>query len=156
MDNKSISFTNLNTGEVMPTDLTLSNDRHLQRGYKMYNIGIEYLVNNLSKKELLVTLNLYGSETVDYHNRLIGKFAKLTPDLDTAVRSRLKKKLIELKVLGEYNKSLMLNPFIFTPKGDKNIKNCQWLTQRAWKYLFEDKDSGVEELDEYIEHVFGS
>ena len=155
MDTKSIAALNLDTGELFTTDLKLHNDKFLQRGYKMYNNGIEYLVQNLSKKELLLTLGLYGSATIDYHNVLIKPFSKLTNELDPASRSRLKKKLFELGVLGEYNKKLMLSPFLFIPKGDKNIKNSHWLTQRAWKYLFEDMNAVNEELEAYIDHVFG-
>ncbi len=154
MDTRSITALNLNTGELMPTGFKLQDDRFAQRGYKMYNIGIEFLVQNLSKKELLVTLSLYGSDTIDYHNLLIKPFSKLTKELDTATRSRLKKKLLELGVIGEYEGKIMLNPFMFLPKGDKNIKNSQSLTQRTWKYLFQDMNAVDEGLEAYIRHVF--
>ena len=48
----------------------------------------------------------------------------------------------------------MLNPFMFLPKGDKNIKNSQSLTQRTWKYLFQDMNAVDEGLEAYIRHVF--
>ena len=122
---------------------------------EMYQTGVEYLIKNLNKKELLTTLALFSADTIDKFNLLVGPFNKLTPNLDPATRSRLKRKLIELNVLGECNKKLMLNPFTFIPKGTKDIRNCNWLTQRVWKYLFEDADNTSEEIIEHSELIFG-
>ena len=49
----------------------------------------------------------------------------------------------------------MLNPFIFVPRGDKNIPNSQHLTQRVWKYLFEDANLGSDEVVAHAERLFG-
>lgn len=156
MDTRTLALSNLETGEIYGSaDVKLKDDRYIARGYRMYNTGVEFLINNLSRKELLVTLGLYGAETVDYHNVLMKPFSKLTSELDTASRSRLKKKLLELGVIGECNGKIMLNPFLFIPKGDKNIKNCMWFTQRAWKYLFNDMNAVDDQLESYVEHVFG-
>lgn len=154
-DNRSITLSNLETGELLDTNLKFNDDRFIQRGYKMYNDGIEYLIMNLGKQELLATMRLYDKTTVDQFNILTKPFNKLTPNLDTAVRSRLKKKLLHLGILGEVNKKLMLNPFTFIPKGTKDIRNCNWLTQRAWKYLFEDHDTGTEDIKAHADMMFG-
>ena len=155
-DKSSITLSNLETGELLSTDYKFGDDRHIQRGYKMYNSGVEYLIMNLSKQELLTTMRLYDKTSIDKFNMLAKPFNKLTPDLSTVARSKLKRKLLDLGVLGEVNKKLMLNPYTFIPKGTKDIRNCNWLTQRAWKYLFEDASIGTEDVVEHAELITGT
>lgn len=152
-DKNSITLSNLETGELLSTDYKFGDDKHIQRGYKMYNSGVEYLIINLSKQELLTTIRLYDKTSVDKFNILTKPFNKLTPELSTVARSKLKRKLLDLGVLGEVNKKLMLNPYTFIPKGTKDIRNCNWLTQRVWKYLFEDVTIGTDDLIEHAEFI---
>jgi len=154
-DNKSISLLNLSSGEVYDTGLKHSDNRFMQRGDKMYAHGIEKLVDVLSKGEFKIVLNMFDSSTVDYYNRLMVPFKNVTPGMATSNRSKLKKKLIENGFMLEYKGKLMLNPYVFIPRGDKNIRNCNWLTQRAWKYLVEDCNTTSEEIEEHAEMLFG-
>ena len=156
MDTRSITLTNLNSGEVFPTDLKLANTKFLQRGHKMYNQGIDYLLDRFTNTEIKLAISIFDSKYIDYHNLLICKFSQILPNMDPSHRSKLKRKLINNQVLQEHNKKLMLNPYIFIPRGDKNIVNSQNLTQRVWKYLFEDMNTGTEEVIAHAEHMFGT
>ena len=156
MSDRSVSVLNLESGEVLDTDLKFNDNKYIIRGYKMYNKGIEYLIKILTKDELLAVINIFNSDTIDYNNLLIGPFHKLTPQLSKSARSKLKKKLMDENVLGQYlDKRLMLNPFIFIPRGDANVHNSKHLTQRVWKYLFEDLTSTNDAVLKHVEHMFG-
>lgn len=156
MDTRSITHTNLETGEVLSTDLKLPDTKFIQRGYKMYNYGIDYIIDNFTKSEMKRIMKLYDKHTVDYYNMLILPFNQLTPDLHPSDRSKFKRKLIDKRIIQIYNKRMMLNPFIFVPKGDKNIQNCNHLTQQVWKYMFEDVNNWSDRIELHAEHIFGA
>ena len=155
MDTKSISVSNLETGEVFNTDIKLTNSKFAQKGHKMYNYGVDYLLDNFTNTEVKRAISMFDSSTVDYCNLLTVKFSKLFPTMDASHRSKFKRKLLDKNVLAEYNKKLMLNPVIFLPRGDKNIRNCQHLTQRVWKYLFEDCTAVSDDVVSHAEYMFG-
>ena len=155
MDTRSITAINLDTGETLSTDLKLSDNRFTTRGYKMYNASIDVLVDVLTKDELKAALKLFGSKTIDYHNILIGPFHKLTAQMSKSTRSKFKKKLFDHNIMAECNGKLMLSPFVFVPKGDRNIRNSGHLTQRVWKYMFEDANAAGEDVIRHAEHMFG-
>ena len=48
----------------------------------------------------------------------------------------------------------MINPFILVPQNDRNIPNFQYLVQRAYKLLAEDRDAYVKDLSDFIDHIF--
>ena len=129
--------------------------RFLQRGYKMYNNGVIALIEVLTKDEIKRIIALFDSTCIDYNNILTKSFLQLTSDMSKAARSRYKHKLIDNRVMQECNGKIMLNPFIFVPRGDKNIPNSQHLTQRVWKYLFEDANVGSDEVVAHAERLFG-
>lgn len=155
MDTTSISISNLESGEVYETDLKLSDNRYGIKGYKMYNNGVMSLIDILTKSEMKQTIELFGGKSINYYNVLMAPFHKLTSSMSKAARSRYKHKLLDGGIIIEYNKRIMLNPFIFNSKGDKNIRNCVYLTQRVWKYMVEDSAAGTNEVVAHAELIFG-
>ena len=155
MDLNSLALVDLNTGETKDINGVLPNTRFLQRGHKMYNKGVLALVELFTKEEIKRTIMLFDGSVIDYNNILMKSFLELTKDMSKAARSRFKKKLLEHQVLQEFNKRLMLNPYIFVPRGDKNIPNSQHLTQRVWKYLFDDATIGSDNVIAHTERLFG-
>lgn len=155
MDLNNLALIDLNTGETQDINGVMPSTRFLQRGYKMYNIGVLGLVEIFTKDEIKRTILLFDANTIDYNNMLMKSFLEATKDMSKAARSRFKHKLIDNQVLQEYNNKLMLNPFIFIPRGDKNIPNSQHLTQRVWKYLFVDANGGSDEIIAHAERLFG-
>lgn len=154
IDEKIISVTNLETGEVFDTNLKLHDNKFQIRGHKMYNSGIIGLIDVLTKEECKLIINSFDSDNVDYCNIYIKPFSEITIEMDKASRSRLKKKLIENRIMLDYNKKLMLNPYTFIPRGDKNIFNCNYLTQQVWKYLVEDCNNYSEQMEKHRRHMF--
>ena len=155
---KSITLTNLNSGEVHNVDInieTSANKRFKIRGYKMYNNGVMSLIDVLTKDEFKRVIGWYEPKTIGYCNMLNVTFLKLNESMTKQKRSALKRKLIEEKIVLEYNKKLMINPFIFDSREDKNIHNCGYLTQRVWKYMVEDCSVGTDEVIAHAEHLFG-
>ena len=53
MSTKSISISNLETGEVFDTNIRLNDDKFMARGYKMYNDGVIRLFTALTKTEAI-------------------------------------------------------------------------------------------------------
>jgi hypothetical protein len=155
MNIDSIAITDLNTGEVVDIFGKLPDSKFIVKGPKMYSVGLERLLEHFTSAELKNIVAVANSKHVSYYNTLTCKFSLLVGNVDKTYKSRLKRKMLDNKVLGEYNKVLMLNPYIFIPKRDKNIQNCQYLTQRAWKYMFEDMNSGSEEIIKHAELIFG-
>lgn len=154
-DTRSISLTNLETGEIHSTNMKFSDDKFMRKGAKMYVDSLKGLVDLLTKDEFKTLLDLFSTDNVDYCNVLIKPFKDVTSNMHTSNRSKFKKKLIENGVLFEYQNKLMINPFLFIPRGDRNIKNCNWLTQKVWTYLVEDCSAKVDNIEEHIEHIFG-
>ena len=155
MSSKNIALTNLETGEVFDTKLKLNDTKFATRGYKMYNDGVIKLFTVLTKAEALRAVSFYDSDTIDKFNILNMKFVKYTEDMDKSDRSKFKKKLIENDIMHEFNGKIMLNPYMFLPKGDKNVLNCNYLTQKVWNYLFIDCDSKSDEIEKHVETMFG-
>ena len=155
MDVNSLALIDLKTGETQSVNGTMPNTKFLQRGHKMYNTGVLGLIELLTKEEIKRTILLFDSSVIDYNNILMKPFLELTKGMSKAARSRYKHKLIDNRVMQECNGKLMLNPFIFVPRGDKNITNSQHLTQRVWKYLFEDANLGSDEVIAHAERLFG-
>jgi hypothetical protein len=155
MNTRSISVTNLETGEIFNTDLKFNDNRFIKRGRKMYSYSIHYLIDNCSKTELKTLMYMFESQNIDYFNILKHKWSSLVPNGDSYSKSKFKKKLKDKNIVQEYNKKIMLNPYIFIPIGDKNIRNSQWLTQKVWTYLFEDTNIFTDEIHEHAELVFG-
>ena len=155
MDVESLALLDLNTGETVELTGVMPSTKFTQRGYKMYNTGVIHLIELFTREEMKRTILLFSKDNIDYNNILIKPFLSITKDMSKAARSRFKKKLIENHVLVEYNNKSMVNPYIFVPRGDKNIHNSQYLTQRVWKYLFEDANIGSEEVIKHAELLFG-
>jgi len=156
MNTSSIALVDLNLGEALNITGNMPNTKFLQRGYKMYNNGVIALIDILTKEEIKRTINLFDSKYIDYNNIFNRSFLKLTLDMSKAARSRYKRKLLTNSIMQEYHNKLMLNPYIFIPRGDKNISNSQHLTQRVWKYLFEDMNTYSEIIEEHATHLFGA
>jgi len=156
MNTSSIALVDLNSGEAVNLSGNMPNTRFLQRGYKMYNNGVIALIDVLTKDEIKRTVNLFNSNFIDYNNIFSKPFLKLTSDMSKAARSRYKRKLLTNSIMQEYHNKLMLNPYIFIPRGDKNIPNSQHLTQRVWKYLFDDINTYSENIEEHATHLFGA
>ena len=131
-----------------------STDLKKSCGNLLDSTDVLFLLDILTKEDLRILLKVIVECTTEY-NILIGPFHALTPGMSKAARSRYKRKLIEGKILAEHNNKLMLNPFVFNSRGDKNIQNCIYLTQRVWKYLFEDMNSTDEQVIIHSEHMFG-
>lgn len=156
MDDNSIALTVLKTGEMYDTGIKQNDTKFIVKGRKMYNNGIEHLVDVLTKRELKVVLALCkGAKTIDRFNILTQPFRAYTTGWDPSDRSKLKRKLLQESILGAYGGKLMVNPFVFVPNGTKDITNCNHLTQQVWKYVFEDCDIGSPSIIEHAEHIFG-
>jgi hypothetical protein len=155
MDTRSISHVNLITGEVVDLGLKSANTKFIQRGHKMYNYGLEYMLDRFTNTEIKHILSIFDTSFIDYNNLIFVKFSKIFEHMDSSHRSKLKRKLIDNMVIQEHNKKIMLNPYIFVPRGDKNVLNSQHLTQKVWKYLFEDATIGTDEVVRHVEHMFG-
>lgn len=155
MNTRTIAVTNLESGEVYNTDLKQPNTKFGIRGHKMYNNGVLMLIDVLTKSEMTQTITLFDAKSVDYHNLLVSPFHKLTANMSKAARSRYKRKLLDNAVIAINGKRIMLNPYIFIPRGDKNIVNSIHLTQRVWKYMFEDANSSGEDVITHAEYMFG-
>lgn len=155
MDLNSLALIDLNTGETQNINGVMPSTRFLQRGYKMYNIGVLGLVEVFTKEEIKRTILLFDATTIDYNNILMKSFLEVTKDMSKASRSRFKHKLMDNQVLQECNGKLMVNPFVFIPRGDKNIPNSQHLTQQVWRYLFTDSNIGSDEVLAHTQRLFG-
>lgn len=153
MNASSIALVDLKSGEYTNLTGNIPNSKFLRRGHKMYNNGVLGLVDILTKEEIKRTINIF--DFLDYNNILVGSFLNATKDMSKAARSRYKSKLLENKIMQEYNNKLMFNPFTFVPKGDKNIPNSQYLTQRVWEYMFIDINISSESIIEHAERLFG-
>jgi hypothetical protein len=147
-------MTNLQTGEVYDTNLKIRDTRFEKRGYKMYNNGIITLLDVLSTNEMKILINIFQISTVDKYNIITKPFRTLTANMRPDSRSKFKKKLIENKILFEFNKKLMLNPFIFGSRGDTNIKNCKHLTQAVWTWLVDDTNKYSDDIQAHAERMF--
>jgi hypothetical protein len=133
MNTKSIAILNLQTGEVLDTNHKFRDTKFKRRGYGMYKKGVIALLDVLSKKEMKRVISMYSNDTIDSANIFTKPFRELTLDMSRSARSNLKKRLIDNNVIGEFNKKLMLNPFIFMPRSSKSILNNQYLAQLAWE-----------------------
>ena len=154
----SITVTNLNCGEVIETELELKfggDNRFMAQGQKAYTTGMLELLEVLQASEIKRMVSMHNT------TKVIGKcnifqmsFREATLDMSPNTRSRLKKKLIEGKVIHEFGKDkIMLNPYIFLPRKDKNIHNSQYMTQILWKHTVEDKDCYVDGLEEFQDEI---
>ena len=138
----------------------LFNQQEAKKTKKKYTIGgkmgyigsITKLLDILSKNEMKLVLDWFA-HNCDGNNLLTDTFAKLTPDIHKVTRSKLKKKLIEHKIINEYRNRIMLNPYIFKPTSTKH--NYPHLTQKLWRYLFENKDTGSDEVRFHEDDVYG-
>ncbi len=156
MKSKSVlALFNQETGEIGNVSAKLPDSKYTKKGHKMYNYGFREVVKNFTKDEAIRIIDFFDNKLVDYHNLLMPSFLELTKSMDSATRSRFKRKLIDNMVIQEYNKRLMLNPYIFLPRGDANIRNSRYLTQKVWEWLFMDKDTVSEEIMQHAEHMFG-
>lgn len=157
-DNSTIDNLNIEDftlEKTVITDLEKRVVKNEESGYKMYNDGVIKLFTALTKAEALRAVSFYDSDTIDKFNILNMKFVKYTEDMDKSDRSKFKKKLIENDIMHEFNGKIMLNPYMFLPKGDKNVLNCNYLTQKVWNYLFIDCDSKSDEIEKHVETMFG-
>ena len=160
MSKSIITIANLNTGEVVETDVEIYEKRDQKfiiRGHKMYDKGVEDLIKALTKQEALTVIGWHkDTDIVGLNNIFKVNFRTLTMDMSRSSRSKFKRKLIDAGVLLEYGsyKRMLLNPYMFLPRIDKNIHNSQYLTQRAWNYLENDKDSYTEDVRAHIHHMF--
>ena len=135
----SIAIVDLKTGEMSEQRLEIAqggNNRFPQKGQKMYDTGLVKLLETMTNKEITRLVKMHeDSKIIGKHNLFQIPFKDATSDMGLAVRSRFKSKLIENDVIFEFGKNqIMLNPFMFLPREDKNIKNSQYLTQQLWKY----------------------
>ena len=153
-----ITVANLETGETSdhPVELKQAGDtRFPTQGQKMYDTGLVKLLKVLSNSEILRLVQMHeATAVVGKHNILQIPFRAATPDMNPSTRSKLKRKLVEEGVIHEFSKTqIMLNPYMFLPRKDKNIHNSQYMTQRLWKYVVEDSDSYIDGLDEFQEEI---
>lgn len=159
MSNKNniLAVVNLSTGEVHGDLKEKQKDnRFIRRGFKMYNQGIESIIENFTKGESLKIIRMFDSERVNRFNILNLPFKDYTEDMHTTDRSKFKKKLIDNGVICEHNKLMMLNPYMFVPRGTKDIINCNYLTQQVWTYLFEDLNKDNELIINHAKLIFGT
>lgn len=154
-DTRSISILNLESGEIYDTDIKMRDDRFARQGFKTYNTGVLQLIDVLTKNEIKLLIDVFSDiKLVDRNNMLLVSFLQITRDMLKSTRSTFKKKLTENNIINDYNNKIMLNPYIFMPRGDKNYKNSIYLIQQSWTYLFEDKDRYFEEVIKYVEMIF--
>ena len=162
--NRIISEPNLTTGEIttayiskdVPIEFNFDRDaRFIVKGYKMYQQGVELLLTVLTNSEALRITRIYNGNDVDYNNILTKPFRDLTADMKPNKRSAFKHKLLSTGIISEYNKKIFINPFVFVPRKDRNVKNSQYLTQRLWKYIVEDVDSADAAVVELSYEIFG-
>jgi hypothetical protein len=133
-----------------------SNDRFVVRGAKMYIGSFEDLIDQFSKREIKMIMQLLkDTKKYDRFNVLTVSFRDLFDGMDRTNKSKFKRKLLEHKVIAEYNGKYMINPYILLPKGTKDIRNSQYWIQRVWMYLFVDKDKWLDGIDDMVEVVFG-
>jgi len=147
--------TTISTIQYKDINVTVSDNRFPTQGQKMYDTGLVKLLKVLSNTEVLRLVQMHETTAiVGKHNLLQIPFKDATPDMNPSTRSKLKKKLIEVGVIHEFGKNkIMLNPYMFLPRKDKNIQNSQYMTQRLWKYIVEDADSYVDGLNEFQDEI---
>ncbi len=153
-----ITVANLDTGETTENRVEIKqggDDRFAVRGQKMYDVGLIKLLKTLSNNEIIRVVGMHEvTAIVGKCNILQKPFKDVTPDMNSSTRSKFKKKLIENEIIHEFGKGkIMLNPFMFLPRKDKNIKNSQYLTQQLWKYAVEDCDTYPEGLDVFQDEI---
>ena len=153
-----ISITTLNNGEVNDVKIkvdTKYNKKYMVRGQKMYTKTVIDLIKNLTKQEVIEVIGWHDDTSIcGYNNILKIPFLKITSDMDKSSRSWFKRKLLDANIILEYNKLIMMNPYIFVPREDKNIENSAYLTQRVFKYLAEDKDVSDDNIESNVELIF--
>ena len=154
----SITVTNLNQGEVHETKLELAvggDNRFMTQGQKLYVTGIITLLDTLQPNEIKRITNMHSiTAVVGKCNLFSMSFKEATPDMNPSTRSKFKRKLLDNMIIHEFGKGqIMLNPYIFLPRKDKNIRNSQYMTQRLWKYTVEDQDNYIEGLDNFQDEI---
>ena len=155
-----ITVTNLSSGEITETKIEIKQkvkDKYPIGWFKMYTKGVKDFVLALTKQEASTVLDWHdNSEIVGPNNIFKDSFRFITKDMHKDSRSRFKRKLIDSNIIIEYGKpkKIMLNPYMFMPRQDKNIDNSQYMTQRAWLYVSEDKDIWTKDLDDFINTIF--
>ena len=155
MSTNRVTITNLESGEIFPTKYKIHDDKFARRGHKLYNDGMISLIRSLTKDEMIRVIGMFNATNVDYNNLLLKPFNAVTTNMAKSARSRFKHKLLDNNIVFIHNKILMLNPFIFLPRGDKNMKNSINLAQRVWTYVTEDVDTGSTDVVDYCKHMFG-
>ncbi len=144
---------NQNTGEILNYKDEPKTPKQYAIGGKMGYVGnLERLLDVFTNNEMKIILNMFR-EHCDENNLLVSKFKDITPKMDPSRRSKFKRKLIENMIIQEHQNRIMMNPYIFRPTSTKH--NYQHLTQRLWKYLFVDKDTGSDEVRFHEDDVFG-
>ncbi len=159
MKSITIDVLNKGTGEIQNTEILLkknNNTRFPVKGLKMYLANLPDMVDLLTKRELKILFNLYADDNLVTRAGIIKvPFKNLTEKFDVSDRSKFKRKLLEHNILMVYRNKLMLNPFIFTPRNDKNIENFQWKVQQIYKYLGADTNIYFDEIDNFVNTIFG-
>ena len=154
--NKGIALLNLETGETFDTKLKLSDDRFRQRGHIMYNNGIIGLLQKLTNTEAITLIGSFNADNRDYNNIYTKTFAKVFKDMDKSNRHRFKAKLVNNEIIFEVNGKYMLNPYIFIPRGDRNVKNSIYLTQNVWRVLVGDSNNYSDDIIKHMTMMFGN
>lgn len=150
-----IALFSLDTGEIGEIKGRLPDNKFIARGHKLYSNRLLDMVEFLTKDEMKQTISLFDNEHIDCNNICTDSFLRITKDMSKEARSRLKRKLIDNMILQEYMGKIMLNPYIFIPRGDLNVRNSKHLTQRVWRWLFQDKDAVSDEIAKHTERLFG-
>jgi hypothetical protein len=135
----------------------LTQKKFLVRGQKMYIWKLDDLIDVLSKQELKTFMKMCNdTENISNANLLLESFKYFTEDMTTVARSRFKKKLLDSGAIHDHHGLLIINPFILVPRQDKNIPNFQYLVQRIYKYLVQDKDlhEAGEDMQTFIDIVY--
>ena len=153
--NNEIALVNLATGETFDTKIKQQDNKFRQRGYTMYNTGIVGLLQKLTNSESIILIQSFNATFIDYNNIYTKTFSKVFSTLDKSTRSRLKKKLLENEIIFEHNGKYMLNPYMFIPRGDKNVHNSIYLTQQVWKYLVGESNSRADDVLKHFRNMFG-
>ena len=160
MIGQKLTVTNLQSGEVINTDLQLAAKQHSKyaiNGHKIYTKGMIDVITNFTRSEVIKLLQWHAdTNIIGPSNMFKINFRTLTKGMDRIARSKFKRKLKDFDIIvsyGSQNKK-MLNPYTFLPRKDKTYEDSQYWCQRVWTYLQNDKDNFTTDVLDYVEVLF--
>ena len=142
------NITNKTTGEVQQVELK---PQYRLKKYPLKGASMTYpnmlqLMTNFSPREgsFINSMIKYRDE----YNIVRTKWIDIAKDSDFSTSqsyiSQLVRKMKEMNLIQKHNKRWMINPFYLLPKYSIEEDN-QFESQRIWKYLFEDKDTSIDQ-----------